>query len=72
MESILSDSMFKTLQIHFFPPSKLTRNKAHANFGKFISRGSISEPLYINNSLELNLLEDGNSSLCFKAEVSLP
>jgi hypothetical protein len=32
----------------------------------------VLDPSWINNSKKLNLLEEGNSSLCLKAEVSLP
>jgi len=71
MEGILPEGMFKTLQIHFLTPSKLTRNRALTNFDKFISRGSTSEPHSINKPIELNI-EDGNSSLGLKAEVPLP
>jgi len=47
------------------PELRRTRSKALANFDLFNSRGP-------NKLTELNLVEDGNSSLCFKAEVSLP
>ena len=72
VEGILSKLMAKTFQIHFFPPKLTQKEKAHANFDKFISRGSTSEPLSINNLKELNLVEQGNSSPCLKAGVSLP
>jgi len=70
MESILSERMFSGFQIHFFPPANSTRNPAHAKFANLVSRGAVA-PLDINNSKELNF-EDGNSSLGFKAKVSLP
>ena len=69
MESILSEAVFKTFQIHFFAPKTLARNKVHTKFvNLFHEEGT--NPLYIQ---ELNInKEDGNSSLCLKAEVSLP
>ena len=70
VESILPETMFKTFQIHFFTP-KLTRNiTAHANFNNLVHGDSIN-PLDINKLQELNV-EDGNSSRCLKAGVSLP
>jgi len=71
MESILPESMLCTSQIHFLPPSKPTRNQAPANFENLLARGSLSEPLHIDILTELNI-GGGNSSLGFKAEVSLP
>ena len=71
VESVLSERMFPGFQIHFFPPAKLTRNPAHANFTNLFAKGSTSEPFHINNFLELNF-GDGNSSLWLKPEVSLP
>lgn len=69
MESILSEGMFKTFQIHFFAPKTLARNKVHTKFvNLFHEEGT--NPLY-NQELNINK-EDGNSSLCLKAEVSLP
>jgi hypothetical protein len=61
---------FPGLQIHFFAPAKPAGDKAPANFAKFNSGGATA-PSHNNNSKELNF-EDGNSSLGFKAEVSLP
>ena len=72
VEGVLPEGMFGALQIHFFPPSKPTRNRAHANFVNLFQRGSKSEPLCDTQNIELNLMGDGNSSLGFKAEVSLP
>ena len=69
VESILPEGMFSKFQIHFFPPKSTEEDKAHANF-LFIS-GAQQSLSYTKNSKELNL-EDGNSSLCLKAEVSLP
>ena len=70
MESILSEGMFKTLQIHFFSPKSARTNIAHANFNNLVQEGSIY-PLHNNKHQELNI-EDGNSSIGLKAEVSLP
>ena len=70
MESILSERMFSGFQIHFFAPAKSAGNEAHANFAKF-SSGGATAPLVSNQFKELNI-EDGNSSLGFKTEVSLP
>jgi len=71
MEGILPEGMFKTLHIHFFAPESAQENIAHAN-SNLVSRGSTSEPFDINKLQELNLVEEGNSSLGLKAEVSLP
>jgi len=71
MESILSEGVFKTLQIHFFSPKLTQKNTAHANFFGLVHGDSIN-PLDINKHQELNLVEQGNSSLGLKAEVSLP
>lgn len=69
MESILSESMAKTFQIHFFAPKTLARNKVHTKFVNLFHEGKIN-PLDIQ---ELNInKEDGNSSLGSRAEVSLP
>jgi len=65
MESILSKAMFKFLQIHVQSPKI-----AHAKF-VFNSGGLESSPSDSNHLIELNI-EDGNSSLCLKAQVSLP
>jgi hypothetical protein len=67
MESILSEAVFKTFQIHFLSP----QNIAHAKSGNLVQEGRIHPP-DINKNQELNLMEDGNSSLCLKAQVSLP
>ena len=71
VESVLSERMFPGFQIHFFPPAKLTKNPAHANFTNLFAKGSTSEPFYVNNFSELNF-EEGNSSLWLKPEVPLP
>jgi len=54
------------------PGVRRTRSKALANFDLFNLGGLTSKPHSTNNLTQLNLVEKGNSSLCFKAEVSLP
>jgi len=66
VEGILSKAMFKTFQIHFISP----QNIAHAKSDNLVS-GAQQSLSHIKSSKELNL-GDGNSSLCLKAEVSLP
>ena len=64
MESILSKAMFKTFQIHFSSPE----DSSHYLQNLF-KEGKINPPY----TEELNInKEDGNSSLCLKAQVSLP
>jgi len=70
MESILPEGVFKILQIHFFAPKLARTSRAHANFFNLVQEGNIY-PLYANKHQELNI-EDGNSSHCLKAGVSLP
>jgi hypothetical protein len=70
MESVLSEGMFGRFQIHFFAPKSDRTNIAHANF--LFNSGAQQSLSNIQNSKELNLVEEGNSSLCLKAEVSLP
>lgn len=69
VESILSEAMIKAAQIHFFPPELAQDTIAHANSNLQEAQQSL---IYDNKELELNITEDGNSSLCLKAEVSLP
>ena len=71
VESILPEGMTKGLQIHFFPPESAVRNKAHANSKLVCREGNIS-PLCNNQSFQEYKMEDGDSSLCLKAEVSSP
>ena len=71
MESILSERVFPTFQIHFFSPSNQARNIVLTKFVNLVHEGNFY-PFYTNQLTELNTTEDGNSSLCFKAEVSLP
>ncbi|VVB79064.1 Uncharacterised protein [uncultured archaeon] len=71
MESILSEGMFKSLQVHFFAPQTVIRNNVLTMFDfNLVQEGGLN-PSWTTNSQELNLAE-GNSSLCLKAEVSLP
>jgi len=56
--------MFKTFQIHFSSPEYSSHY-----IQNLVQEGNIN-PLFIE---ELNInKEDGNSSLCLKAQVSLP
>jgi len=71
MEGVLSEAMFSGFQIHFLSPKSATRKRAHANFVFSFEEPSISAP-HINNSIELNLMEHGNSSPSLKTWVSLP
>ena len=65
MESILSEGMFKTFQIHFISP----QNIAHAKSVNLVPRAATSS----RDIQEFKFYkEDGNSSLGLKAEVSLP
>ena len=67
MEGILSEGMFKLLQIHFLTPEYSSHYIHHLFSGA--QNQSLSN---INRTQELNLMEQGNSSLGLKAEVSLP
>ena len=62
VECILSEAMLPRFQIHFLSPETLIRNKVHTMFNVYFEEPSISAP-YINISKELNLMEDGDSSL---------
>ena len=53
MEGILSEAMFKTLQIHFFAPKLTQENTAHANFVNLFHEGIIN-PRDIQVFQELN------------------
>jgi len=61
VECILSKAMLPRFQIHFLSP-KLTRDTAHANFVFSFKELSI-QSLPNNQTKELNLMEDGDSSL---------
>jgi len=61
VECVLSEAMLPRFQIHFSSP-KSAGDTAHANF-VFSSEGLVSSPSHINPSKELNLMEDGDSSL---------
>jgi hypothetical protein len=60
MESILSEGMTPTLQIHFFTPQTFIRNKVLSMFVNLIQEG-IYYPSWINNSQELNLTTEHGS-----------
>src|SRR4030042_1719103 len=72
MESILSEAMFSRFQIHFLSSETLIRNKVPTMFDCFSSRGLVSSPSFTNNSQELNLMENGDSSQNLKVWVSSP
>jgi len=61
MESILSKAMFSGFQIHFSSP-KSAGDKAHANLNVYFEEPRI-QALPNSQTKELNLLEDGDSSL---------
>jgi hypothetical protein len=72
MEGILPEGMLKGLKIHFFAPES-AGSRAHANPISLNFMWDVhSHPSCFNQFQELNFKEDGNSSLCLKAEVSLP
>ena len=54
MESILSEGVFKTLQIHFFSPKLTQENTAHANFIGLVHEG-INNPRDNQAFQELNI-----------------
>ncbi len=62
MESILSERMSKTLQVHFFTPPNFM-------FGKFNSEKIVTESFISNQQLNLGMAIPLSAS---KAEVSLP
>jgi len=62
VEGVLSEAMLPRFQIHFLSPKLTQEDKAHANF-VFSSGGLVSNPSHINDLTELNLMEDGDSSL---------
>ena len=72
MEGILSEAVFSRFQIHFLSPQTFIRNKVPTMFDCFSSRGLVSSPSSTNNSQELNLMGDGDSSQNLKVWVSSP
>ena len=71
VECILSEGMLKSLQVHFFTPQTFIRNNVLTMFDfNLVQEGGL-DPSWTIDSQNLNLVE-GNSSLCLKAEVSLP
>ena len=71
MESILSEGMFESLQVHFFAPQTFIRNNVLTMFDLNLVQEGVLNPSWTIDSQELNFV-GGNSSLCLKAEVSLP
>jgi len=61
VECILSEAMLPRFQIHFLSP-KSAGDKAHANFTVYFEEPSI-QALPNSQTKELNLMEDGDSSL---------
>jgi hypothetical protein len=71
VKSILPEGMFGTFQIYFFAPQTFIRNNVLTMFDlNLVQEGGLN-PSWTINSQKINLAE-GNSSLCLKAEVSLP
>ena len=70
VEGILSEAMLPFFQFHFLSP-KSAGDRAHANF-VFSSRGLGSNPSSFKDQIELNLMEDGDSSPNLKVWVSSP
>ena len=69
VECILPEAMFKTFQIHFLTPDSAENFRAHAKSVYLVPRAATSS----RDNQEFKFYkEDGNSSLCLKAEVSLP
>ena len=66
MESILPEAVFKTFQIHFSSPED------SSNYLQNLVREDNINPRDIQEEQEIKFNEDGNSSPCLKAEVSLP
>ena len=62
MLDILSNCMFKMFQFHFFAPLNRVSKKAYAKSVNLFLGGSTLEPLFINDSKELNLMEIGSPS----------
>jgi hypothetical protein len=71
MESILPEGMVMGLQIHFLSPAQQRARELMLSECLVFIEGNVS-PHETKEYQELNHLEDGNSSLCLKAEVSLP
>mgnify|MGYP001616495473 CR=1 FL=1 len=71
MESILSEGMFPSFQIHFLTPQTFIRNKVLTIFDFNLVQEGVLDPSCTNTSQELNFA-GGNSSPRLKARVSLP
>ena len=67
VESVLSEAVLPSFQIHFLSPEHSSHYIQQFNSGGLESRPSVS-----NQLTELNLWNNDNSSLGLKAEVSLP
>jgi len=62
VECVLSEAVLPRFEIHFLSPKSAKRKKAHANLNVYFEEPSISA-LLNSQTKELNLLEDGDSSL---------
>jgi hypothetical protein len=71
MESILSERVLPSFQIHFLTPQTFIRSKVLTMFDFNLVQEGVLDPSCTSNSQELNFV-GGNSSLCLKAQVSLP
>lgn len=71
VEDILSKTVFSRFQIHFSSPETLIRSKVLTMLDVYFKEPSISAS-FTNNSKELNLMEDGDSSPNLKVWVSSP
>jgi hypothetical protein len=71
VEGVLSEAMFSGFQFHFLSPKPAQGDRAHANF-VFYSGGLVSNPPNNDQSEEINLMEDGDSSPNLKIWVSSP
>jgi len=72
VECVLSEAMLPRFQIHFLSPQTFIRNKVLTMSDCFSSRGLVSSPSSTNNSQELNLMGDGDSSQNLKVWVPSP
>ena len=71
MENILSERVLPSFQIHFLTPQTFIRSKVLTMFDFNLVQEGVLDPSCTSNSQELNFV-GGNSSLCLKAQVSLP
>jgi hypothetical protein len=60
MESILPKAMLSRLQIHFFAPQTFIRNTVLTMSGLNLFQEGFTDPLFLNNSRELNFIGEGS------------